>query len=754
MRSMRSRAVIAAVVSTGLLAGSPASAADLVSLNQSGTDSANGISGAFQVSASGRYVIIVSQANDFGPTDTNNNFDLYLRDRQTGVTRLISANAAGTDGGNGFSAAASFSADERFVVFASLASDISAVPDTNGGLDAFLWNVQTGQTTLISTNAAGTATGNRPLSNGISPHVSGNGNLVVFATRASDLGPTDTNDLPDVYVRDVAAGTTQLVSVNAAGTDSGDRGADSNFAISQDGRIVAFGSGSQDLVSLPTGGISDAFARDLSAGTTTLLSVNAAGTGGGNGGSGGVFISADGRFITFASFATDLTTLSDTNGGPDGFVRDLQQPRAALVTVNAAGTAAANGFTSLITPTADGRSAVFVTKAADLGPADGNTHDDIYLRDLQTGAVQLISVNAAGTAGGNGISLLPIPSADGRVVLFSSLASDLVATDTNATADVFLRDTQTSTTQLISINAAGTDSGNAISSAGLPEHPTISPDGRVAVFSSDASDLVATDTNGVSDAFVVEFPAEPSRPALYVTPAITVLADGLVINDEDVVRYSPEDDDFELYFDGSDVGLLLARIDSVEVLEGGDLLLSFAATTFVQGVGFVQSDDIVRFTPSSTGATTAGAFSLFFDGAGHGISGLFRDLDGIAYDGALQFSPTGTVSVDGVTVQNEDVVELNPTTNDAQLLFDGSAFGLSLANVDGVDVLADGSLVLSFDLLVNVPGLGIVEDEDLVRFVPASPGSATAGTFSLYLEGDQTGIFGLFNDINALAIEP
>jgi hypothetical protein len=131
------------------------------------------------------------------------------------------------------------------------------------------------------------------------------------------------------------------------------------------------------------------------------------------------------------------------------------------------------------------------------GSSNTNGTDDVFVRDLQASTTTLVSVNSAGTDSGNGLSFFPAISADGRFVVFGSISSDLVATDTNGFGDVFVRDLQMGTTTLVSINNAGNDSGN--SGSGFP---VISADGRFVAFLSYASDLVATDTNGNSDVFV------------------------------------------------------------------------------------------------------------------------------------------------------------------------------------------------------------------------------------------------------------
>ena len=173
-------------------------------------------------------------------------------------------------------------------------------------------------------------------------------------------------------------------------------------------------------------------------GTTTLASVNRTGTNGGNDDSFLPALSADGRFLAFGSDASDLV-VTDTNGRADMFVRDLQKRTTTLASVNRGGTDSANsGSFGSPALSADGRFVAFTSTASDLVATDTNGESDVFVRDLQTGTITLVSVNGAGTDSGNRGSSSPLLSADGRFVAFGSIASDLVATDTNGNQDVFV----------------------------------------------------------------------------------------------------------------------------------------------------------------------------------------------------------------------------------------------------------------------------------------------------------------------------
>ena len=502
MRTLQSKARWLAGCAFGsLLAASTVGAAELVSVNSAGTDTGNSASNVAAISADGRFVALQSLATDLDAVtpDTNGTFDIYLRDLQTGTTTLVSVNSAGADSGNGSSSFPVISADGRFVAFRSRANDLDAeTPDTNGTFDIYLRDLQAGTTRLVSVNSAGIDSGN---SISQFPVISADGLFVAFVSFASDLVTSDTNGTRDIYVRDLQAGTTRLVSVNDAGTDSGNSFSDIPV-ISADGLFVGFRSLASDLVITDTNGNTDIYVRDLQAGTTTLVSVNSAGTDSGNFFSRQGVISADGGFVAFVSGASDLV-ITDTNGNTDIYVRDLQAGTTTLVSVNSAGTDSGNSGSDHPVISADGRFVAFRSLASNLDAVtpDTNVNTDIYLRDLQAGTTTLVSVNSVGTDGGNGSSQFPVISADGRFVGFDGAASDLdaVTPDTNGTQDVYLRDLQAGTTTLMSVNSAGTDSGNSAS-----QFKVISADGRFVEFVSFATDLDAMtpDTNGQADVFV------------------------------------------------------------------------------------------------------------------------------------------------------------------------------------------------------------------------------------------------------------
>lgn len=287
-----------------------------------------------------------------------------------------------------------------------------------------------------------------------------------------------------------AAAVIERISVASAGTEGNDDSMDN--AVSDDGRYVAFSSLASNLVAGDTNSAADIFLRDRLAGTTVLVSA-AVGGAPANQASHNPDISADGRIIAFDSLASNLVE-NDTNGTWDVFVRDMNTGQTRRVSVSGAGVEG-DGESTAPAVSASGRFVAFTSWATNLVVSDTNGVGDVFVYDLQTSSIERVSVSSAG-AEGNGFSRGSAVSADGRYVAFVSSATNLVPGDTNAVSDVFVRDRWLGTTERVSVSSSGTE-GNGASSS-----PAISADGRYVAFSSEASNLVAGDTNGQSDVFV------------------------------------------------------------------------------------------------------------------------------------------------------------------------------------------------------------------------------------------------------------
>jgi hypothetical protein len=385
------------------------------------------------VSADGTIVCFSSIASNLIPGDTNATADVFVHDRSTGVTERVSVDSAGGEA-NGSNYTATLSTDGRFVVFQSVASNLVA-GDTNGYMDVFLHDRTTGVTERVSVDSAG-AEGNGD--SGIFPPigVSADGQIVVFASRATNLVAGDTNGAPDVFVHDRTTGITERVSVDSSGGQV--RYGSSCATISADGQVIAFYSSSDQLVANDTNGQPDAFVHDRTTGITERVSVDSSGAEG-NKGSGSflIAISADGTVVAFVSAATNLVA-GDTNGWLDVFLHDRTTGITERVSVDSSGVEGnANSWNPTIS--ADKRFVAFTSAASNLVPGDTNSWQDIFVHDRTTGLTERVSVDASGAEVNYGGDYASI-SADGEVVAFLSGATNLVPGDTNNYVDVFVRD--------------------------------------------------------------------------------------------------------------------------------------------------------------------------------------------------------------------------------------------------------------------------------------------------------------------------
>ena len=362
------------------------------------------------VSADGRYVAFYSYASNLVPGDTNGKYDVFVRDRQTGATTLVSGGISGPGNGDAFDP--SVSADGRYVAFYSNARNL--VPGgSNGQYQVFVRDLQTGTTTLVSMGANGQ--GNN---SSASPTISPNGRYITFYSSASNLTPEGGNGFYQTYVRDLQTGTTTLVSTGSNGEGNGQSYYPS--AISADGRYVAFASNSTNLAPGGTNGRWQIFLRDLQAGTTRLVSADAAGPA--NRDCYDVSMSADGSRIVFDSSANNLV-VGTTDFNTNVYASDWQTGKITLVSVDSAGHIGTDN-SSHPSISGSGRYVAFDSDASNLADGDSNGRTDVFLHDLQTGLTRRISVSPAGQ--GDSDSYYPSISADGRAVAFNSYADNLV----------------------------------------------------------------------------------------------------------------------------------------------------------------------------------------------------------------------------------------------------------------------------------------------------------------------------------------
>ncbi|WP_094672320.1 PD40 domain-containing protein [Hydrocoleum sp. CS-953] len=402
---------------------------------------------------------------------------------KTNIDRL-SVNFQGNEGNN-FSINPSISADSRYIAFESAANNL-VIGDTNNQTDIFITNREFKTTNIVSVNSFGVG-GNL---NSFHPSVSGDGHFVAFASNANNLVLGDNNNTTDIFLRDFLTSTTTRISVDSLGNQS--NAASINPTISADGRFIAFESDATNLVMGDINNARDIFLHDTLTGITTQISRNSLGDQA-NFSSFNPAISADGRFIAFDSFATNLVA-GDTNNTRDVFWHDTLTGITSSISIDALGN---QGNLSSIAPSIsnDGRFIAFESTATNLVPGDINGVRDIFVRDLLNGITTRVSVDIFGNQVSRS-SFAPTISGDGRFVAFDSFDPLLVPGDSNGTNDIFVRDLLNGVTTKISVNYQGLE-GNLTSF-----NPAISAFGEVVAFDSFATNLVVGDNNNSRDVFV------------------------------------------------------------------------------------------------------------------------------------------------------------------------------------------------------------------------------------------------------------
>ena len=329
--------------------------------------------------------------------------------------------------------------------------------------------------------------------NGQHPVISQDGRYVAFWSDANDLIPSDNNNTGDVFVRDRQTNETVRVSIGNGNVES-NNATFNQIGISHNGVLVTFASDASNLVDGDNNNVTDVFVFDRGVGAMARVSVSSAGEAGDNASTNPI-ISGDGTKVVFRSAADNLVP-GDTNEQPDLFLFDRTVQQIARVNISSAnGQADAESATSTATMSDNGVFVAFDSIATNLVANDTNGVGDIFFRDRGALVTSRISVSTNGTQA-NGASWAPAMSGDSRYIAFTSDASNLVPDDTNGKADIFVHDRVTGETVRVSVASDGTQANGSSTS------PSTNLNGRYITFWSDASNLVPGDNNNQPDIFV------------------------------------------------------------------------------------------------------------------------------------------------------------------------------------------------------------------------------------------------------------
>jgi len=420
------------------------------------------------------------------------------RARRAVETQLVSVDQANHTGSSLPTGNASLSADGRFVAFAS--------SSPGNQTELLVRDTQSGTTQLIARDAS--------IGDII---ISGDGHFAAYILGTQFFTTSSFYILYDLHVRDLQGGADEDVLSSSKPLGIGN--------MSADGRFIVFDSYAADLVAGDSNGLSDVFVYDRQTRTTQLVSVSSSGVQGNTYSFKG-YISANGRFVLFNSYSSNLVA-GDTNDKSDYFVRDLQSGTTERVSVSTAGDQGNdNTFNSRAGSgiSADGRYVAFISAASNLAPnipaaapAPADADGGLFLRDRKYGTTRYVargSSNSYRAFNNMPAGSSPSFSADGRFLVFGTTDA-LVPEDTNGKGDIYRIDLQSGATKLVSVGINGAPS-NDVSS-----YPSISADGSFIAFTSKASNLVPNDANNgdyPDDVFLAKIEAE-GCPLPQTTPA-------------------------------------------------------------------------------------------------------------------------------------------------------------------------------------------------------------------------------------------
>ncbi len=711
------------------------------------------------LSDDGRYVCYTSSATNLvsGQSDTFNTRDVFVFDRTTGTSALVShaagpATTAGNFGGDG----AKISANGNIIGFSSASTNlVSGLNDANGtNSDVFLYAVGSGTITLASRTAASANTTGNAFS--YFYDLSADGQFVVFTSRADDLlnGFVDVNDpnvnfnqISDVYL--FSGGTNVLVS-HAAGLLTTTGNSESNYDphISADGNWIVFGSQATNLVAGQNDQNSsiDLFLYNRTSQTSTLVSgANGSATTTGNAFTGISTISDDGQKITFQSSATDLISgVTDVSNSDDAFLFD-RSSGTTLLSHTASSVTTAGNFAGLPIISGDGTVAYFSSGSTDVlsGIRDFNNTDDVFTFDVSSSTTELVTEHAAGMASNTGsdrsfsenglYGTRPQVSDNGRYVVFSSEAKNLVAgqTDTNQTTNIFVRDVVTNITTLVSRSTAGSQAAGNNSSS----NPVISGDGRYIAYVSDATDLIVglTDSNNQSDVFV--FDSNTGMTFLVSASAVNATTTANQLSSAPVIS----SDGKYIAFSSAATNLL---VDQDDTNSGADLFL------FDRELGTVTlvthaADSALQTAVTSTGRDTAissdGQFIAYTSRATNLVAGQTDSnnqsdvfvFDRVTNTNALVSRTAGSAVTTANAASYSTITAISSNGQYIAFASQGTDLVASLNNVNGTreDVFVFDRVAGTTTLASHAPGTALTTG----NFASYDPSISGDGSFVFYV---------------------
>ena len=550
------------------------------------------------------------------------------------------------------SGGASISADGNDVVFEKF--------DAAGIFQAYLKNELTSALTVVSQSSGG-VTGN---ANSLGAVISTNGTMIAFESTSTNLVDGASGGSSEVYIKTPSSGALDLVSQTSGGMVA--NGNSQDPVLSSDGSFVAFDSKASNLGLGGTGAFSEAYLTTVSTGALTLVSQTANGTLA-NALTRTEAISSDGTNVVFYSFATDL---GSSSGKPEIYSKNVKTGVLTLVSETSNGVIA-NAQSIDASSSADGSLVAFISPATNLVPGVTGGKEEVYVKNLSTGALTLVSAATDGAIA-NADSRGPILSADGNYVMFGSDATNLVP---NVTSDgqIYVKNLQTGALSLLSQNQSGMV-GNDFSDPGV--QPGFSADDTKTEFSTNATNLAGPFPAGV-DEMVLR--ATTTGPALAFNP----------VTGDDVL-------------DAGELGAPVTFSGTSDAI-GGTLQVSLDTAANSIGTATVAADGTWSLS-AAVGTLAGGAHTEIATAQGSSYLSTTATKAFTVDTGAptVAFTP-------GVTFKSPQVATLSGTVSDpsgtvasVEVSDDGTALGSATLNGDGTWTLSKVTLPLGTQTLTAV----------------------------------------------------
>lgn len=582
------------------------------------------------VSSDGRYIAFDSSANLATNAEDGG---VFVRDTSAGTTASASLRLDGMSDDQSDTPA--ISGDGRYVAFVSDSTGL--VAGGNGNFSqVFLRDRATATTTRVSSKP----NGNQASDESGHPSLSNDGRFIAFESDSPGLVTGDANEWTDVFVRDRVANTTKRVSLTSTGAEA-ELGGDSP-SISADGRFVAFVSG-EPLVPQDTDVFPDIYVRDQVLSTTTRVSVKTGGAAPNNE-SGSPTISANGRYVSFTSTATNLDGITDTNNGTDVFVRDLIGGTTQRVSLNATG-GLAHGIAAAPTISGDGRFVGYESAASDAVTDDTNGVTDAFVYDRVAAKTSRVSTDQLGQQLGSG-GTLPVLSANGTYVTFSSNAP-ISGLGPSAARQLYVRLTVPLGTSAVlpelSIGNASVAEGNA-GTRQLRFTVTVSRPSTAAtsVAYSTVAGTAATGTDFTAKAGILTIPAGATSTVL----AIPVKGD----------RVGEPNETFKVNLTNPQ-SAVLRRASGTGTITNDDAVSGTAVKVSIGSASLVEGDAgarVLRFAVTLSAASptaTKVSYSTIFGTAGAS--------DVTAKSGTVTLAAKATSALVSISVNADEGVESN-----------------------------------------------------------------------------------------------